>query len=70
LSRDSALRKNSQIGRGFGTIVLRKRLEKSLKASSKEALMRTWPLSVRQGREKGRFPARRVIVMEVHHSQG
>jgi hypothetical protein len=70
LSRESVLGKIFQIGEGYGMIVSRKRLGRSLKSTSKEVVMRTWPLSVRQGREKERFPTRRVTMMEVHHKWG
>ena len=70
MSRESALEKIFQIDEGYGIIVSRKRLERSLKSASKEVVMRTWPLSVRQRREKERFPARRVTMMEVHHNWG
>jgi hypothetical protein len=49
-------------------IASRKRLERSLKATSREVVMRTWPLSVREGREKERVPTRRVTMMEDHRS--
>jgi hypothetical protein len=51
-------------------IVSRKRLGRSLKATSREVVMRTWPLSVRQGRENERVPIRRVTMMEDHNNQG
>jgi hypothetical protein len=46
------LRKIFHIGKDRGTIVSRKRLGRSLKASRKEVMMRTYPLLVRKGREK------------------
>jgi hypothetical protein len=70
LSRESELEKNLQIGKGFRMIVSRKRLGRILNSTRKEVVMRTWPLSVIQGREKERVPTRRVILMEEHHCQG
>jgi hypothetical protein len=60
----------SYIGRDFGMLSYRKRLGRSLREMSREEMMRTWILSIRQRREKERVLARRVIVMEEHHSQG
>jgi hypothetical protein len=40
----------------------RKRLKRSPKLVSKEAVMRTWPLTIRQERAKERVPTRRVTV--------
>jgi hypothetical protein len=51
-------------------IASRKRLGRSLRETSREVVMRTWLLSVRQRREKERVLARRVTMMEDHHSQG
>ena len=68
LSRESVLGKNSQIGRGFGTIVSRKRHRRTLKETSKEVVMRTFPLLVRQGKVKERVPKKRVKMMEEHHN--
>jgi len=65
---ESVLGKIFQIGKGYEMIVSRKRLGRSLKLSSKEVMMRTCPLLVRQIREKERLPARRVTLMEVHHN--
>jgi hypothetical protein len=45
-------------------IAYRKRLERSLKAISKEVVMITCPLSIRKGREKERVLERRVTMME------
>jgi hypothetical protein len=53
-----------------GVIASRKRLKRSLRESSNEVVMITWILSVRQRKEKERFLARRVTVMEDHHNQG
>ena len=64
------LEKISQIGRDFGMIASKKRLGRSLRAASREAVKRNWILSIRQGREKEIVLERRVIVMEDHHSQG
>jgi hypothetical protein len=50
-------------------ITSRKRLGRSLKVASREVVKRTWILLVRQGREKESVLARRVTMMEVHHSQ-
>jgi hypothetical protein len=63
-------REKLKIGRGFGMIASRKRLKRSLRETSKEAVMTTWPLSVRQGRAKERVLARKVTVMEDHHNHG
>jgi hypothetical protein len=68
LSRESTLEKISQTGREFGMIASKKRLGRSLKETSREVVMRTWPLSVRQGSAKKRFLARRVTMMEDHYS--
>jgi hypothetical protein len=48
----------------------RKRPRRNPRQASGEVVRRTWLLSVRQGREKEIFLARRVTVMEDHHSQG
>jgi hypothetical protein len=69
-SRDSLLGKISQIGRVFGMITSRKRLERSLRVASREVVRRTWLLSVRRRREKEIVLARRVTMMEDHHIHG
>jgi hypothetical protein len=70
LSNEFVLGKISQIGRDFGMIASKKRLERSLRVVSMEVVKRIWLLSVRQGREKERVLARMVTVMENHHIQG
>jgi hypothetical protein len=65
-----ALGRNFQIGIGFGKIASRERLGRSPKMASKEVVMRTWPLSLRQEREKERVPIRRVIVRGQPYSWG
>jgi hypothetical protein len=70
LSKGSVLGRNFQIGRGFGMIASRKRLGRSPKQASREVVMRTWPLSVRQEREKERVPTRRVTMRGKPHSRG
>jgi hypothetical protein len=69
-SKDFMLERISYIGRDFGMIKSRKRLRNSLKVSRRDVVKRTFPLSVRQGREKERVLVRRVTVMEDHHNQG
>jgi hypothetical protein len=69
LSREYSLGKNSLIGKGFRTIVSENRVGRSLNVASIEVVMRTWPSSIRQGRENERVPTRRVTVMEEHHIQ-
>jgi len=49
-------------------IASRKRLKRSLKLESSEVEMISYLLSIRQGREKERFPTIRLTVMEEHHS--
>jgi hypothetical protein len=51
-------------------IVSRKRLERILKETNKEVVMRTWLLFVRKAREKKRVLERRVTLMEETHSWG
>jgi hypothetical protein len=51
-------------------IASKRRLERSLRETSREVVMRTWLLSVRQGRENERVLERRVTMMEDHHNQG
>jgi hypothetical protein len=65
-----ALEKISHIGRGFEMIASRKRLGRSPKETSREIVIRTWPLSVRKGMAKERVPTRRVTMMGHHHSWG
>jgi hypothetical protein len=48
----------------------RKIFRRSLKATSREVVMITWSLSLRQGNAKERVPTRRVTLMEDHRSQG
>jgi hypothetical protein len=43
LSRGSALGRNFLIGRGFGMIASRKRLERSINPVGREMKRRTWP---------------------------
>jgi hypothetical protein len=69
-SREFVPEKISQIARDFEMIASKKRLERSLRVASREVVKRTWLLSVRQGREKEKVLARRVTVMEDHHSRG
>jgi hypothetical protein len=57
-----------QIGRGFGMIVSRKRLGRSLNPTRKKMERRTWLWSVRPRREKEKVP--RVTVRGKPHSQG
>jgi hypothetical protein len=64
------LEKISQIGRDFGMIASRKRLERNLRTTSRDIVMNTWLLSVRQRREKKIVIAKRVTMMEDHCSQG
>jgi hypothetical protein len=68
LLRESALRRNFLIWRGFGIIASRKRLGRSLKPAGKEMERRTWPWLVRPKREKENIP--RVTVREKPHSRG
>jgi hypothetical protein len=70
LTREYVLMNVSHIGRGFGMIAYRKRLKRSLRKTSKEVVMRTWLLFVRQRRENERVLVRRVIIMEDHHNKG
>jgi hypothetical protein len=62
------LEKISQIGRYFGMIASRRRLERILRVARREVVMRTWLLSVRQRREKERVLARMVRMIEDHHN--
>jgi hypothetical protein len=64
LVKGYTLRRNLPIGRGFGMIASKKKLERSLKPTSKKMEMRTWMLSIRQGRVKERVP--RVTVRGQH----
>jgi hypothetical protein len=67
-SRESTLEKNSQIGRGFGMIVSRKRLERSLNFASKEMKRRrTWLWSIRLRGAKEKVPG--VTVRGQPHNQ-
>ena len=47
MSRDYALGKISNIGRGFGMIASRKRLGRILREAGREVVRRTWHFSVR-----------------------
>jgi len=60
----------SHIDKYFGMIASRKILRRSLRVATKEVVMRTWILLVRQRMENERVPTRSVIVMEDHHNQG
>jgi esterase/lipase len=51
-------------------ITSRKRLGRIIKEASREVVMITWPLLVRQGRENERVPERSVTVMKEHHIWG
>jgi ribosomal protein L13 len=51
-------------------ITSKKRLGRIPREASREVVMRTWSLSVRQGREKERVLERRVEMMLDHHNQG
>jgi hypothetical protein len=67
LSRDFVLDNIFHMGRDFGMITSKKRLERSLRETSREVVMRNWILLVTQRREKEIFPSRRVTMMEDHH---
>ena len=64
------LRRNSPLGRGFGTITSMRRLVRSLELASKGMAKRTWSLSARHEREKQRVPTKMVTVMRKPHSWG
>jgi hypothetical protein len=66
LSRDSTPGRIFQVGRGFGMITSRKRLNKILNPIGKNMERKTWPWSFRIRREKERVP--RVTVRGKPHS--
>ena len=62
MSREFALGKNSQIGRGFGMIASRKRLGRRLTQTSRKKEKRTWLWSVRTRGAKDRVLNKEGIV--------
>jgi hypothetical protein len=68
LSRVSMLERSFPHLRIFGMISSERRLGRSLRLVGREVVMGTWPLSVRQEREKERVLVRRVTVRGQPHS--
>jgi hypothetical protein len=69
-SRDFVLENIFEIGRDLWMITSMKRLRRIIRETSREVVTRNCLLLVRHRREKDKFLARRVTMMEAHHSQG